>query len=95
MADHSDYPEKNEPIEAWCDPQSLHARLKDGRHIENPLWWYPTLLQASPSARNRIELNIAGLHWPEIDEDISIEGMLNGYKARNAVDPAAVSEAAE
>jgi hypothetical protein len=82
-----DYPEKDVPIEAWCDLHQLHVRLQDGREISNPLWWYPVLLNATPAQRNNVEYMLAGIHWPEIDEDISIEGMMKGWKAPGAKEP--------
>jgi hypothetical protein len=48
------------------------------------LWWYPRLVDATPAARNVVELMPMGLHWPEIDEDISIASILRGAKAPGA-----------
>ncbi len=79
--------EEWEPVAAWCDPDELHVRLKDGRHISTPIWWYPRLLKASPAERNNVELMLTGVHWPDVDEDLSIRGMLLGYKAPDAVAP--------
>ena len=81
------YPEADRPIAAWCDPEQLHVRLGDGRQIATPLWWYPTLLAATPAERNNVELMLGGIHWPDVDEDLSIDGMLHGRKAKGAVDP--------
>lgn len=78
---------KNEPIAAWCDLSELHVRLKDGRHLSTPLWWYPRLLNAAPAQRNNVELSFIGIHWPDIDEDISVRGLLLGVKAPDAVEP--------
>jgi len=86
------YPENERPIEAWCDLHSLHAKLKDGRELVTPLWWYPKLLNASASERNNIELMLDGLHWPDVDEDLSIKCMLNGWKYPNAKEPAEAAE---
>ena len=76
--------EDSRPVDARCDDSQLHVRLADGREISAPLWWYPRLLRASSSARSEIELMPMGLHWPEIDEDISIASMLRGEKAPGA-----------
>jgi hypothetical protein len=69
------------PVSAHCDDESLHVTLADGRTVSTPLWWYPRLVDASPEARNKIEFMPMGLHWPEVDEDISIASMLRGAKA--------------
>ena len=78
---------KNEPLEVWCDPHELHVRLKDGRRLSTPLWWYPRLLKATPAQRNNVELSRIGIHWPDVDEDLSVRGMLEGCKAPDAVEP--------
>ena len=80
------------PTAAWCDDASLHVKLADGRVIATPLWWYPSLAQASHLQRNNLELMITGIHWPDLDEDLSIEGMLRGWKARDARPPAVAAE---
>ena len=62
---------------------SLCVSLRDGRKISVPLSWYPRLLKATPAQRNHWELAGAGygIHWPDIDEDLSTEGMLRGAPA--------------
>ena len=66
----------------------MRVDLEDGRTLGIPLVWFPRLLRATPEARAKIELNRSGLHWDELDEDISIAGLLAGYgdlsKARKA-----------
>jgi Protein of unknown function (DUF2442) len=52
--------------------------LTDGRTLRVPLAWFPRLLQAKPVERKRVELSRNGLHWEELDEDISIAGLLAG-----------------
>lgn len=56
----------------------LEVRLRDGRTITAPLSWFPRLAAAEPAARARWEASAAGLgiHWPLIDEDLSVEGLL-------------------
>ena len=81
------YPENHQPVEVWCDPSSLHVRLKDGRELVTPLWWYPKLIKATPAQRNSAELMLDGIHWPDLDEDLSVRGMLSGWKYPNAVRP--------
>ena len=79
--------EDSRPVEAICDAESLTVTLADGRSVSAPLWWYPRLLKASPAARSIVELMPMGIHWPEIDEDISIASMLRGAKAPGACPP--------
>jgi len=60
------------------------AELEDGRIISVPIAWSWRLSDATPKQRNNIELigNGEGAHWPDIDEDISVQGMLSGVPAR-------------
>ena len=62
---------------------TLTADLMDGRTISVPLDWYPRLVHATPEERNNWEIHAAGqhLHWPDLDEDISVEGLLAGRKS--------------
>ena len=57
---------------------SLAVRLKDGRQISAPLDWFPRLKSASSADRENWETCAAGhgIHWPKIDEDLSIDGLL-------------------
>ena len=80
------------PASAWCDDAHLHVKLADGREIATPLWWYPSLLRASHSQRNTLELMYSGIHWPDLDEDLSIAGMLRGWKAPDAREPGMAAE---
>jgi hypothetical protein len=61
----------------------LVVGLTDGRTISVPLVWFPRLLAASDPQRAHWELlgNGEGIHWPEIDEDLSVEGLLRGVPA--------------
>ncbi len=79
------------PVEAHCDATHLNVLLADGRSLRAPLWWYPLLAKASPKQRDTIEFMPMGLHWPEIDEDISIASILRGQKAPGAREPATAS----
>lgn len=66
-----------------CDRERLHVHLDDGRQISVPLRWYPRLDRATPEQRSRWEPAGAGfgIHWPEIDEDLSVDGLLAGRAA--------------
>lgn len=61
----------------------LVVELEDGRTISAPLAWYPRLLHASQKDRDYWEVAGAGfgIHWPSIDEDLSVEGLLRGAPA--------------
>ena len=56
----------------------MWINLNDGRTIGVPLAWFPRLLQATEAQRNAVEITPFGIHWDEIDEDISIAGLLAG-----------------
>ncbi len=62
---------------------SLSVDIMDGRTITVPLVWYPRLLNATTTQRQNWEKCSAGLgiHWPDIDEDLSVEGLLRGIPA--------------
>ncbi len=55
--------------------------LADGRRIATPLAWYPRLQKATAGARAHYEIMSMGIHWPDIDEDLSIAEMLKGRAA--------------
>jgi Protein of unknown function (DUF2442) len=82
--------EDSRPVSAVCSDKSLAVSLADGRIVQTPLWWYPRLFRASPAERNNVELMPMGIHWPDVDEDLSIAGMLRGQKAPGAEQPAEV-----
>ncbi len=63
---------------------ALTAQLADGRTISVPLSWSWRLSEATPGQRENFQIlgRGEGIHWPDIDEDISAEGMLHGVPAR-------------
>ena len=65
------------------DADTLSVALMDGRTISVPLAWFPRLLDATPAQRARWEPAGAGygIHWPDLDEDLSTEGLLRGAPA--------------
>jgi hypothetical protein len=77
--------EDSRPVAAECDATHLRVTLADGRVVQTPLWWYPRLMKASEAARRNMEFMPMGIHWPAIDEDLSVAGMLRGQKAPGAV----------
>ncbi|MDP9267343.1 MAG: DUF2442 domain-containing protein [Acidobacteriota bacterium] len=62
---------------------AITVSLKDGRAISAPLAWFPRLLHATASQRANWKIvgRGHGIHWPEIDEDVSTEGLLRGAPA--------------
>ena len=62
----------------WFTDDILYVRLEDGREIGTPLAWFPKLLSATKSQRDSWKLigNGIGIHWAEIDEDISVEALI-------------------
>jgi hypothetical protein len=56
------------------------VHLEDGRVLHVPLEWFPRLVQATPEHRNNCRLvgRGVGIHWPDVDEDLSVEGLLIG-----------------
>ena len=62
----------------WFDDNSMWVELVDGRTLGIPLAWFPRLLHATPEQRQKFELTVSGIHWDELDEDISVAGLLAG-----------------
>ena len=75
--------------EVKVGPDELMVNLVDGRRISVPLAWFPRLLHATPEQRSHWELlgDGEGVHWPDIDEDLSMVGLLRGTP-----DPEATAE---
>jgi hypothetical protein len=71
---------------------ALSVSLRDGRVISVPLVWYPRLLNATPAQRKnwKIAGGGYGIHWPDVDEDLSTEGLLRGAKAPKGNVPSAL-----
>ncbi|HET7570057.1 MAG TPA: DUF2442 domain-containing protein [Gammaproteobacteria bacterium] len=66
-----------------CTDEELVVSLTDGRNLSVPLVWFPRLAKASPSQRKDYELlgGGEGIYWPQIDEDISVAGLLLGRQS--------------
>ena len=60
------------------DEDSMWVELSDGRTLGVPLAWFPRLLHGTPAQRDQVTMSSRGLHWEELDEDISIAGLLAG-----------------
>jgi len=61
-----------------CDDSTMWVELTDDRTLGVPLSWFPRLLDATPEQRNDYELSPRGIHWDALDEDISVEGLIQG-----------------
>lgn len=68
------------------DEYMMHVTLMDGRVLGVPLIWFPVLNKASAKQRAKYEIAGGGisLHWPELDEDLSIAGLMAGADSRSA-----------
>jgi hypothetical protein len=66
------------PTAVRFDDAQMWIDLEDGRTLGIPLVWFPRLLRATPQQREVVFLSPSGLHWEEIDEDISVAGLLAG-----------------
>ena len=73
------------------DDERLTVDLMDGRSIAVPLAWYPRLFDATPEQRRNWEIAGGGygIHWPDVDEDLSTEGLLRGAPAPRPASPPA------
>lgn len=62
---------------------TLSVDLEDGRTISVPIIWYPRLAQGTPAERANFQISGAGygIHWPDLDEDVGVEGLLLGKKS--------------
>ncbi len=67
------------------DEDQMWVSLSDGRVIGVPLAWFPRLMNASAAERTRVQISAFGLHWAELDEDISVQGLLAGRGDQSAV----------
>jgi len=80
-------PKAGEKIKAVrIDDDTVTVDLADGRTVSTPIAWYPRLLHATPEQRSNFVISGAGfgIHWPDVDEDLSVHGMLAGVAAPGA-----------
>lgn len=70
-------------VDVKVTQDEINVELEDGRTLVVPLAWYPRLLHGSKEERTRWRLigRGVGIHWPSLDEDISIEGLLAGRRS--------------
>ena len=73
-------------VDVATDDDNLTVDLADGRRVIVPLAWFPRLLHAKPEQRDNWRLigDGQGIHWPDVDEDLSVIGLLRGSAAPEA-----------
>lgn len=66
---------------------TLTVDMEDGRTISVPIGWFPRLAYGTPEERENFQISGAGrgIHWPDLDEDIGIEGLLLGKKSTESL----------
>ncbi len=72
--------------EVTVTDDTLAVDLADGRSVSAPIGWYPRLAHGTPTERMNFQLTGAGygIHWPDLDEDIGVEGLLLGKKSMDS-----------
>ena len=78
-----------EAVRVSFDDERMSVVLSDGRTLGVPLAWFPKLLHARPEQRRQVTISTRGLHWEELDEDISVAGLLAGRGDRTRTPPQA------
>ena len=80
---------KTEPLayKLTIDENTIDVYLKDGRVISVPTLWYPSLLNATQQQRENFEIlgDGEGFHWSDLDEDLSVQGFLDGISLEKNV----------
>ncbi|HVO69058.1 MAG TPA: DUF2442 domain-containing protein [Aggregatilineaceae bacterium] len=72
--------EEDRPVAVKISDNMLWVTLHGGRMIGTPLEWYPRLAEATPEQQVNYELGLTGIHWPDLDEGLSVGGMLRGVR---------------
>jgi len=70
-------------VNVIINDDTLSVDLEDGRTISVPIGWYPRLVYGTPAERANFQISSAGygIHWPDLDEDIGVDGLLFGKKS--------------
>ncbi|WP_420454451.1 DUF2442 domain-containing protein [Rubrivirga sp.] len=74
-------PTEPEPVSAFVNASVLTVSLSDGRIVIAPLDWYPRLAYGTDEERAAVHLTWGGLHWHDLDVDISVRGLLDGRRS--------------
>jgi hypothetical protein len=74
-------------VNVAINDDTLSVDLEDGRTVSVPIGWYPRLAYGTPAERANFQISSAGygIHWPELDEDIGVEGLLLGKKSTESL----------
>ena len=67
-------------VRVWFSDEQISIETKNGIVKSHPLHWFPRLEKATEKQRNNFELSHFGIHWPELDEDLSFEGFFTFNK---------------
>jgi hypothetical protein len=73
-------PDADRPVAAFIRDGKVWVTLADGRVIANPLDWHPWLADATPDQQANMELHGLSVDWPDLDEGLDIQGMLQGIR---------------
>lgn len=78
-------------VDVTVSDMALHVVLDDGRELTVPLAWFPRLRDAPAAARQNWQIigRGEGIHWPDVDEDISVAGLIAGRGDQTKPKPAA------
>lgn len=70
-------------VRVMVTDDTLSVDLEDGRTVSVPIGWYPRLSYGTPTERANFQISTAGygIHWPDLDEDLGVEGMLLGKRS--------------
>ena len=82
----SDKTVKPKAVGVVVTDDTLTVDLEDGRTLSVPIGWYPRLSHANAKERMNFQISGAGygIHWPDLDEDIGVEGLLLGKKSNES-----------
>src|SRR5258708_6621187 len=69
-----------QPKAVRFDADNVYVVLSDGRVIGNPLSWHPWLVAATAEQRENVELRAFSVDWPDLDEGLDIQGMMQGIR---------------
>lgn len=83
--DKNHFDENKMPVALEIRDGLVVVTLKDGRVIGTPIAWYPRLVNATAEQLAVYELWAFGIHWEDLDEDLSIEGMLQGIQPKSTL----------
>ncbi len=76
----TNFEEKDRPISVSIHDGLISVTLADGRIISNPLHWHPWLASATTQQQANIEYHAYSVDWPDLDEGLDIQGMLQGIR---------------